>query len=252
MWAAIRSCTQQKPGKQMFCFSFPLDQRAAREGVSKTRIKERIHQAGRWALFWGGGGRRRPPCWLRQMQAPGEEARGSCAFQTSAAAVGWGGGSRHRVKSSVGQPRAHACVPGRGWVHPWVCTGGRECCCRQTRFLKSPPTATPLNGRRVSHLPCKTSTPLQKWTFCRAASVVVSFSVPWKPRWGGFVLTCSNSAPAGRGSVHTGHFLKNTFISYGLPCWAERMLSTVRSVHVMIGSVLFSSSRLGCNAGHLS
>lgn len=133
MRAAIRSCTRQKPGKQMFCFSFPLDQRAAGEGVSKTGIKERIHQAGRWALFWGRGGRRRPPCWLRQMQAPGEEARGSCAFQTPAAAVGWGGGSQHRVKSSVGQPRAHACVPGRGRVHLWGCTRGR--CCQRTRFF---------------------------------------------------------------------------------------------------------------------
>lgn len=207
MRAAIRSCTRQKPGKQMFCFSFPLDQRAAGEGVSKTGIKERIHQAGRWALFWGRGGRRRPPCWLRQMQAPGEEARGSCAFQTPAAAVGWGGGSQHRVKSSVGQPRAHACVPGRGRVHLWGCTRGR--CCQRTRFFFffSLPPPPPPQMAAVSAI-CRAKLPrcFQSGLFALLLRLWLPAQCLGKPAWGGFVLTCSNSAPVGRGAVHTGHF----------------------------------------------
>lgn len=43
---------------------------------------------------------------LRQMQAPGEP-EAPALFKP-----GWGGGSRHRVKSSVGQPRCAGTQPG--------------------------------------------------------------------------------------------------------------------------------------------
>lgn len=114
MRAAIRSCTRQKPGKQMFCFSFPLDQRAAGKGVSKTGIKERIHQAGRWALFWGRGGRRRPPCWLRQMQAPGEEARGLLRFSNPGRSGGLG-----RGQPTPGQKFSGTAVSTRVCARTW-------------------------------------------------------------------------------------------------------------------------------------
>lgn len=176
---------------------------------------------------------------LRQMQAPGEP-EAPALFKP-----GWGGGSRHRVKSSVGQPRRAGTQPGPPVGLPaWP--GARLSPCCVSKFLPPPPIPPPSFT----------------WPPCQPSAVPNFHAAPKVGSWlrcgghgcflGGFrsqrglglslptVATLWGEEAWPNEPLLTYYFLY--FLWYTLPWWAEGMRSAVGSVHVMIGSDLFSSS----------
>lgn len=140
-------------------------------------------------------------------------------------------------------------VPGRSRVHPWACPHGRERGCHRVALVNSfpPPPIPP---------------PSFTWPPCQPSAVPNFHAAPKVGSWlrcgghgcflGGFrsqrglglslptVATLWGEEAWPNEPLLTCYFLY--FLWYTLPWWAEGMRSAVGSVHVMIGSHLFSSS----------
>ena len=174
------------------CFSFFPWTRAARAPL-------KTHPSGRAPGIVRGRGSPHAGS-LRQMQAPGEP-EAPALFKP-----GWGGGSRHRVKSSVGQPRRAGTQPGPPVGLPaWP--GARLSPCCVSKFLPPPPTPPPpLHGCLVSHLPCQTSTPLPKWALGYAAVVTAAFWVALEASVGWVCPCLLWQRCGGRRPGQTSHF----------------------------------------------
>lgn len=169
----------QKPGKQMFCFLFagPVSRHYG-EGVSKTGRKERIHQAGPWALFRKGVGaagphagsgrcrrlmRRRDPLFKSLLQQHHHrQAMGSEGVQPLPAGQKFSG------------PGAGA--PGHVQLRTVILRGSLRMAESTSAFWGGFffPSLPRLNGCLVSHLLYKTFMPLQKWAFSRVGLVVAA------------------------------------------------------------------------------